>query len=122
MLKKRLLSFKYAYKGLLDLLKNQPNVIIHLTISLLVLIAGFFFHLASIEWGLLVLTIASVLAAEAFNTSLEYLTDLVSPDYHPLAGRVKDVAAAGVLITAVGAAIIGMIIFLPKITSLFSLQ
>ena len=59
-----------------------------------------------------------MLAAEAFNTALEYLTDLVSPGHHELAGKTKDVAAAGVLLTAVGAAAVGLIIFLPKVMAM----
>ncbi len=67
------------------------------------------------EWLILVLTFGMVLMAEAFNTALEFLTDLVSPEPHPLAGKAKDVAAGAVLITAVMAVVVGMIIFLPKI-------
>lgn len=119
MLRLRLKSFKYAFNGLLDLVKTQPNAQIHVLVTILVLIAGFYFQLSGLEWAIIVLTIALVLAAEAFNTALEYLTNLVSPDYHPLAGKTKDVAAAGVLICAIAAILIGIIIFLPKIWELF---
>ena len=64
--------------------------------------------------------ITTVLSAEAFNTAIEYLIDLVSPDYHPLAGKAKDVAAAAVLFTAIGAFFVGLIIFLPKVIALFN--
>ncbi len=77
--------------------------------------AGFYFEISITEWSLVILCIAGVLSAEAFNTGLEYLTDLVSPEYHLLAKKTKDVAAAGVLLMAIGAAIIGIIIFFPKI-------
>ena len=119
MLKLRLKSFKYAFKGLIDLTKTQPNARIHLLIAAVVIAAGIYFKLSAAEWSVLVLTIAMVFAAEAFNTALEYLTNLVSPTYHPLAGKTKDVAAAGVLITAIAAVLIGIIIFLPKIGRLF---
>lgn len=67
---------------------------------------------------MVVLCIALVISLEALNTAIEHLTDLVSPDYHPLAGKAKDVAAAAVLIAAMGAAVAGGLIFLPKITVL----
>ena len=118
MLKKRIDSFKYAFQGIATLFRTQPNAIIHLITAISVLIAGWYFQLSTAEWCLIALSIASVLAAEAFNTALEFLTDLVSPDYHELAGKTKDVAAAGVLFTAMGAAIVGLIIFLPKLWAL----
>ncbi|MFN7118770.1 MAG: diacylglycerol kinase family protein [Saprospiraceae bacterium] len=118
MLKLRLKSFKYAWNGLIDLLTTQPNAQIHLVVTLLVLAAGLYFRITATEWCLVLLTIALVFAAEAFNTALEYLTNLVSPDYHPLAGKTKDVAAGGVLIAAFIAVIIGIIIFLPKVMEL----
>ena len=115
MFRKRINSFKFAFQGVFELFRSQPNARIHLFAAVLVILAGFYFQINSTEWCLIVLAIFLVLAAEAFNTALEYLTDLVSPDYHPLAGKTKDVAAAGVLLTAIGAAIIGLLIFLPKI-------
>lgn len=118
MLKKRFRSFRFALAGLRDLFKTQPNARIHLLMALMVIAAGFFWKIALVEWGVLVLTITLVLAAEAFNTALEYLTNLVSPDYHPLAGKTKDVAAAGVLICAVGAVCVGLVIFGPRLWQL----
>lgn len=115
MLSRRLKSFRYAFNGLFDLIKTQPNVRIHLAAMCLVVAGGLYFHLTPIEWCLISLAIALVLAAEAFNTALEYLTNLVSPDYNPLAGKTKDVAAAGVLLAAAGALAVGLIIFVPKI-------
>ncbi|MGK0363925.1 MAG: diacylglycerol kinase (ATP) [Saprospiraceae bacterium] len=114
MLQKRIDSFSFAFKGIFDLLKTQANARIHLCAALFVLISGWYFQITTTEWCLCIFAISAVLAAEAFNTALEYLTDLVSLDYHILAGKTKDVAAAGVLITAIGAAIVGLIIFLPK--------
>ena len=118
MLKKRLKSFKFAIDGLNDLFKTQPNAKVHLFIGLLTIIGGFILDINPAEWATLFVTIAIVIAAEAFNTALEYLTDLVSPDYHPLAGKTKDVAAAGVLICAIGAVAVGIAIFGPKLYKL----
>lgn len=115
MLKKRIESFKFAFQGIGHFVKSEPNVIIHLIAAVIAVSLGIFFEINITEWCLIVLAIGMVLSAEAFNTALEYLTDLVSPDYHELAGKTKDVAAAAVLITAISAATIGAIIFLPKI-------
>jgi len=115
MLRSQYNSFKYAFQGVFDLFKSQPNAKIHLFTSIIVISAGFYFSLSKTEWAIVLLTICLVFAAEAFNTAIEYLTDLVSPDYHPLAGKTKDVAAAGVLLTAFGAIGVAIMIFLPKI-------
>ena len=114
-IEKRLKSFVFAFKGIVDLFKHTPNARIHLGLTVVSIIGGIYFNIQWIEWCLIILAIAMVLAAEAFNSGLEYLTDLVSPDYHPLAGKAKDIAAGAVLLTAVGAASIGFIIFLPRI-------
>lgn len=113
--KKRIVSFKYAFNGLKFILKTQHNFLIHLIIAFLVTATGLFFHISALEWCILIITIAMVLGAEAFNTSIEKLTDLVSPEYNIKAGRVKDIAAAAVLLVAMAAVIIGLIIFVPKI-------
>lgn len=118
MLQKRFNSFKYAFNGLADLIRTQPNAQIHLIVFVAVLIAGFCLGLSNLEWILVFLTSAFVLCAEAFNTALEYLTDLTSPDFHPLAGKAKDVAAAAVLLAAIGAVIVGSIVFIPKLLAL----
>lgn len=113
-IKARILSFKYAFQGLKDLFSTQDNSKIHAVMAVLSVGMGFYFGISQIEWCLIIFAISSVLAAEAFNTGLEHLTDLVSPDHHELAGRTKDVAAAGVLLTALGAALVGIVIFFPK--------
>ena len=119
---KRLLSFKYAFAGLADMVRTQVNARIHLAAATSVLIAGWFFQLSATEWALLFICIAGVLAAEAFNTALEYLTDLVSPGIHPLAGKAKDAAAAAVLLVSIGAIAVGLLIFLPKFFSFLNLE
>jgi len=114
-LQKRADSFRYAFQGLADLLRSQPNARIHLAMAIAAIVGGFYFNISRTEWIALVLCIALVFALEAVNTALEYLTDLVSPDFHPLAGKAKDAAAAAVLLAAAGAVAVGLIIFLPKI-------
>ena len=119
MLKKRLNSFRYAFAGIKRLFTTEPNAWIHLFAAFSVVVAGFYFQISNTEWCLVVLAIATVLMAEAFNTAVENLTDLVAPEHHPLAGHAKDTAAAAVLLVAIGSAIIGTIIFLPKIIAVF---
>ncbi len=115
MLKKRLNSFAYAFAGIVSLFRSEANAKIHLVAAILVLIAGFFFEISTVEWCIVALCIALVFSAEALNTAVEKLTDLVTEDYHPLAKNAKDIAAGAVLIIAIGAATAGLLIFLPKL-------
>lgn len=119
-LKDRIAAFGYALKGLKHFFRNEKHAQIHLIATVLVLIAGFILNVNTVEWCILLVCIALVLSAEAFNSSIEQLTDITSPEKKPKAGLVKDLAAGAVLITALLAAIIGLIIFLPKILMLFN--
>ncbi len=112
---KRIKSFKFAFKGIRYLIGTQHNMWIHLTAALIVVAVGFYFSISTVEWVLVSLTIGMVFTAEAFNTAIELLVDKISPQFHPLAGRIKDVAAGAVLIAAVVAVVAGFLIFLPKI-------
>lgn len=114
-LQKRVHSFRYAFQGLTDLFKSQPNARIHLMAGLGAVAAGFYFQISNMEWIAVVTCIAMVFSLEAANTAIEHLTDLVSPEFHPLAGKAKDVAAAAVLIGAIAALVVAGIIFLPKL-------
>lgn len=111
----RLLSFKYAFQGLKDLFRTQANARIHLIVAIFAVAMGIWLRINPTEWAVISLCIAWVLAAEAFNTAIEYLTDLVSPDHHVLAGKTKDAAAAAVLLSAMGAAVVGLWILGPKL-------
>ena len=118
-LRSRANSFRDAFAGLRYILRTQKNAWIHLAITVIVIFLGIFFHLSRMEWLVLVITIGLVWAAEALNTTLEAFVDLVSPDYHPVAKIVKDVAAATVLVAAISAAVVGFLIFLPAILAFF---
>jgi len=118
-LKERIASFRYAFVGMIEVIRSQANPKIHLVASLIVILGGWYLVISTEEWCLVILCITSVLGAESLNSAIEYLTDLVSPEFHPLAKKTKDAAAAGVLWVAIGAFFIGMIIFLPKIIGLF---
>jgi diacylglycerol kinase (ATP) len=108
-------SFRYAFSGLRYLLWTQRNAKIHTAISLAAIALAFVLRLDRYEWLTLMLTIAIVLAAEGVNTALEAAVDLASPDYHPLAKIAKDVGAGTVLLTAIGAVLVGLVLFLPHL-------
>jgi diacylglycerol kinase (ATP) len=108
-------GFGYAAKGILLFFRRPSNAWIHLGMALLSCLAGYFFHISKPEWYAVIFAIAGVIVAEMLNTAIETLTDLVSPNYNELAGKVKDVAAGAVLIAAIAAAVVGGMIFLPKI-------
>ena len=111
----RIRSVQHAARGIRTMLLTQHNAWIHAAVTVVTISAGFGLGISPIEWCMVVLAIVSVWTAEALNTALEYLTDIASPDYHPIAGRAKDIAAGAVLICAIGAAIVGLIVFGPHL-------
>lgn len=108
-------SFRFAFEGIADLFKNTPNAKFHLVAAILVIITAWYFSVSPIEWSILILCIGLVFGFEALNSSIEYLTDLASPDIHPLAKKTKDMAAGAVLIVAICSAVVSIFILLPKI-------
>ena len=100
-LQKRIKSFAYAFTGIGSFLRKEHNAWIHCIAIIIVTITGFIIGISRMEWVAVLLCFGLVLAAEAFNTAIERLVNLVSPDYHPIAGDVKDIAAGAVLICAV---------------------
>lgn len=112
-IQKRIWSFGYAFKGIASFLRREPNAWIHCAAVAVVSILGFTLGITRTEWCIVLLCFALVLAAEAFNTAIERLVNFVSPDFHPIAGDVKDVAAGAVLICAIASAIIGAVVFVP---------
>ncbi|MCF6313446.1 MAG: diacylglycerol kinase family protein [Verrucomicrobiales bacterium] len=107
----RLQSLRYAFCGLVILLRSQHNVWLHAIATIITVAVGFFFAISAVEWALLVLAISGVWVAEALNTAIEFLADATHPEIHPLIAKCKDVAAAGVLIAAGGAMLIGLLVF-----------
>jgi diacylglycerol kinase (ATP) len=116
---KRIKSFGYAFTGLYELIKSEPNARIHLIATPGVMTAGLLLRLTNEEWCIVMIVIAMVWATEAFNTVMEKLTDHLFPEHHETARIAKDVSAAAVLISAIAAMICGLVIFLPKIILLF---
>lgn len=115
----RIRSVRYALQGLWTMLASQQNAWIHSAATAVVVMAGFYFKLAKSEWCWIVLAVMAVWTAEALNTAFEFLTDVASPEFHPLARKAKDVAAGAVLVAAIGAAIIAILVFGPHILSTF---
>ncbi|MDE6291224.1 MAG: diacylglycerol kinase family protein [Muribaculaceae bacterium] len=120
-IRKRLRSFVYAFAGIRTLLHDEHNSRIHLFAMACVIVAGIILGLSSTEWCIVALCCGGVLMAEAMNSAVEAIADLVSTEFHPLIKKAKDVGAAGVLMMAIAAAAAGLIIFLPKILSLISI-
>jgi diacylglycerol kinase (ATP) len=111
-------SFGYAFKGFWYATKTQLNFRIHLVAAAVVVALGFYLHLQQSDWLWISLAITSVLSAELLNTSIEVLTDRVSPEYNIKAGHVKDVAAAAVIITVFFSVVVAALILIPKIIAL----
>jgi diacylglycerol kinase len=108
-------SFRCAFAGLAYALREQRNVRIHAVVTFAVVGLGLWLRISFLDWAVLVLTIGFVLVSEMANTALEVLVDLVSPEYHPLAGIVKDVAAGTVLLTAIISVIVGLLVLGPPL-------
>lgn len=108
-------SFGYAIKGIYTATLEQLNIKIHFLAVIIVTIAGMFFRVTATEWCLIVICYGMVLTAELLNSAIENLVDLVSPEYNPLAGKVKDIAAGAVLVSAAATAVVSIFIFLKYI-------
>ena len=111
-------SFKYAFDGIKTALKTERNMKIHITIMILVIIAGIILKISKIEWIICIILFGFVISLELVNTAIENTVDLITMEKNPKAKIAKDVSAGAVLISAIGSAIIGLIIFLPKIYKL----
>ena len=116
----RLASFRFAFEGIVHVLRTQPNARIQAAISIAVILAGLWLGLDRIEWSILVVTMAVVWVAEFVNTAIEAAVDLATEERHPLAKAAKDAAAGGVLAAAILAVIVGLLILGPPLwTRLF---
>ncbi len=113
----RLRSFKYAAHGIAMMLRCQHNAWIHLAATLAVIACAFALGVSRFDWCALVFAIVGVWVAEALNTAFEFLCDVASPDFHPLVKNAKDVAAGAVLVAAIGAVIVGVMIFAPHVVA-----
>ena len=113
-------AFSCAGQGMGDSAKER-NFRIELCFMILCIVLGFVFSISSVEWIVVILCFGLVLGGECFNTALEAIVDLASPQYHELARIAKDAAAGGVFLFSIASFVIGVIIFLPRILQLISL-
>lgn len=114
-MKKFLKGFIFAWRGIITSLKSERNLRFHFFAAIAVTIAGFIFDISRVDWMMQTIAIGLVITAELMNTAIEYLTNLVSPEKNDIAGKVKDIAAGAVLISAIVALVLGLIIYLPII-------
>lgn len=110
----RFRSFVYAGRGL-RLLFHEHNTWIHLTATFCVVVVGLWVSLSFVQWAIAIILLGGVWIAEALNTAIERLCDHVTPEQHPEIGRIKDIAAAAVLMAAITAVAAGLCIFVPAI-------
>ncbi len=113
--KKLINSFKYAIQGIFSSFKNERNMKIHIFIMFLIIISGIILKINKYEWIICILCFAIVISGELFNTAIETVVDMVMPYKNDKAKIAKDISAGAVLTLAIGAAIVGVIIFVPKI-------
>jgi diacylglycerol kinase len=118
-MRKLIASFRFVFAGLAYLLRSQRNVRFHLIAAILAVVAGFVLKIGRLDWTLIIMAITLVFAAESFNTALELLADRISSEHDPLIGRAKDVAAAAVLITTIGAVGTAIVVFGPALHTAF---
>lgn len=116
---KRLKSFTYAFDGLKTLFAEEHNSWIHLFATVCVIIAGALLKLSLLEWAAVAFAVGLVFSGEIFNSAIEDLSDVVCPERDDRIKKVKDLAAAAVLVNAITAAVIGLLVFVPKIIQLF---
>lgn len=115
MLKQMFKIIGIAFDGIIDLIKSENNAKIHLISTIVVIIVGFKLQFLAIEWLWISLAIAGVWVAELINTSIEKLTDLISPEINPIAKKVKDYAAGAVLVMAIWAIFVFCLISFPHL-------
>jgi len=108
-------SFRCAFRGLAEAWRCQQNLRIHVGVALGASALAALLHLGPLQWAILALTYGLVIAAELFNSALEALTDLVAPNYHPLARQAKDMAAGAVIVTALAAVAVGLLVLGPPL-------
>lgn len=117
--KSNFLGFEFAFKGILAFFAKERNAKIHLLATVIVLTAGFYFHVDPAEWLWISLAIVLVFISEMINSAIELLCDLVMPEQNDKAGKLKDIAAGAVLIASIFSLIVAGIVFIPRIILLF---
>ena len=111
-------SFKYAFEGILSALKTERNLKIHIFIMIFVIIMGIILKISTIEWCICIILFGLVISLELLNTAIETVVDIAMPEINEKAKKAKDISASAVLVSAIASAVIGFIIFLPKLLNL----
>lgn len=114
----RISSFRYAYEGIISLIKNEHNSRIHLIAAVLAVILGFILKISRFEWICITIVIGLVFIAEFINSAIEQIVDFIEPEVDPRIKQIKDYAAASVLVAAIVALIVGGLIFIPGLAEL----
>lgn len=117
-LRSRIASFAYAFQGIAPVVKHERNMHIHIIAAIAVIIAGLCFGLHTWEWICVTFAIGAVFTAEFFNSAIETLANVVCKEKNADIKKVKDIAAAAVLMSAIAAAVVGLVIFIPKFMAL----
>ncbi|WP_240737351.1 diacylglycerol kinase family protein [Hymenobacter metallicola] len=118
LLRRRIASFGHAFRGVAAALRSEVHMQFHAVATAVVIGLGFYFGISRLEWALVSLAIGTVWTAELLNTAIEVVVNLVSPGYHPLAGKAKDIASGAVLMAGFGALGVGLLIFGPRVWAL----
>ncbi len=113
----RLRSFKFAIHGAYKLIRTEHSIMVQTSLSLMLLIAGFYFDISKTDWMFQILAIGLVLSIEGLNTAVEKIADFIHPDYHDKIGFIKDIAAGAVFFAAIAAVTIGLFIYVPHLIS-----
>ena len=111
----RIKSVGFALRGALLLIRTEASIKIQVALAVLVTIAGFYFQISPTEWILQVLAISMVVGVEGANTAIEKICDFVHPEFDKRIGFIKDVSAGAVMLVSIGAIVVGLIIYIPKI-------
>lgn len=104
-------SFDFAFQGMQTAWKEQPNFRFHVAATVVVMAMGVLFEISFVEWLAISIVCGLVITAETFNSAIEKTVDLANPAFHPLAKQAKDLAAAGVLLSAMTSVLVGLMIF-----------
>lgn len=112
-------SFQYALQGFLAAVRSEANLRFHIAAAVIVIAAGLWLQIETVEWCIVILCIGAVFGIELINTSIEQLCNHVTEEEHPSIKKIKDISAAAVLLVSITGAIAGLLIFLPKLIDKF---
>lgn len=118
-IKRMFMSFKYSFDGLKYAYVHEQSLALHIIVMIIIIACGFGFHITPIQWVITLVMGALILVAELFNTSIEAVVDMVTEEYHPLAKVAKDTASAACFVANVTALGMWLVVFVPKIISIF---